>query len=83
MRIGEQTKQESQDRLWRSIQKGLLSGIGVFWPYTSLPEQRFGNEVLFSTLARNGKAYVPPPRITPELLGKLLDYAIARDFGKT
>ena len=83
MQIGEQTPQESQDRLWRSIQKGLLAGIGVFWPYTSLPEQRFGNEVLLSTLARTRRIYVPPPKITSELLGKLLDYAIAKDFGKT
>lgn len=82
MQIGGHAPAEPEDRFWRIIQKGLAKSIEVFWPYTSLPEQRFGNEVLFRTLAENGIPYAPPPEITPELLKELLDYAIAHNFGK-
>ncbi len=65
-----------------NMQKAILGAIEFYLPYTSKPREVFGSQVLIETLRSHGKEYNPPPEINSSLIGKLLNFAIRKKFGR-
>lgn len=62
-----------------AIQKVIRAQIEQFRPYTNKDAERFSDSNTRRVLKNRWR---PPPDITPEYLGLILNYAVSRNFGR-
>ncbi len=62
------------------LQRGVLTGIKPFEPYTSKDQEHFDNAIAVQAL---GKDWKDPPDIDSAVMGRLLDFAKSKNFGRS
>lgn len=77
---GPPSQEEHSSKLLSRIQKGIVTNIKPFEPYTSKDEERFGNTATVQAL---GEHWREPPDIGPTLMGRLLEFAKQKNFGRS
>jgi len=71
---------EDRKGLVGRFQQAILKGVKPYSPYILKHEEVFGNQVTVQTL---GKKWTPPPDIGPEVIGRLLRFAVQEKFGRS
>lgn len=65
----------------KSAQRFVDSGIEIYKPYINTLNQSFDDVVLRETLSAYGKPYVSPPDYDRAMYNRLIQFAIANNFG--
>lgn len=73
-----QSQPSQSDRLLKILQKGVNKQLSRYRPYAT-EEKQFSLETTIDALKEE---YKEPPLITSEILQRLLQYAISKNFGK-
>jgi len=71
--------QKSISKILQRFQRSMVANIRPFEPYTSKDEERFDNKAAVQALGQDWK---DPPNIDSAVMGRLLDFARSKNFGR-